>query len=65
MAQKILKKVSGYNYSEEHGDWAVDTDYRNGKIYISTPTDEEDLSKIKAFGRAIVMAVQDMQKDCK
>ncbi len=65
MVEAIKKKVSGYNYSEEHGDWTVDTDYRNEKIYISAPTNEDDLSEIKNFGRALVKAVQDMRKDCK
>jgi len=59
------KKVSGYMYASDGTEWSVETDYRHGKIYLSAPHCETDLTEIKEFGQAIITAVQDMRKDCK
>jgi len=65
MPSKINKTNAGYVYSVDDADWNVCTDYLYQKIYLSEPHSDEDIDAIADFGRAIVMAVQDMRKDMK
>lgn len=61
----IDKKVIGYQYTEENRDFNVTTDYLYYKIYLNQPTDDGDITAIKAFGVAIRRAVKDLRKDVK
>ncbi len=65
MNKKIRKQCCGYDYSCKGEDWSVTTDYVNYKIYLSSPTDDEDIEAVENFGRAINKAVADMKKDTK
>ncbi len=59
----IRKKCAGYQYEEDEENWTVTTDYINGNIYLSEPTDDEDIDAIENFGKAITRAVKDFRKD--
>ena len=59
------KKCSGYHYSEDGGEWSVDTDYINGNIYLSEPNNDGDICAIENYGKAILRAVKDARKDTK
>lgn len=65
MNKKVRKRCCGYDYFHPDADWSVTTDYVNGKIYLSGPTDDDDIDSIKGFGEAITRAVADMKKDMK
>ncbi len=59
----IRKKCAGHNYAEDERDWSVNTDYLNGNIYLSEPTDDSDIDAIENYGKAILRAVKDFRKD--
>ena len=60
----IRKKCAGYYYyAANEEDWSVNTDYQNGKIYLSGPTDDEATETIENYGKAILRAVKDFRKD--
>lgn len=65
MNKKMKVESSGYHYSVGDEDWSVETDYFNGRIYLSGPCDDGDLSAIENYGRAIIQAAKDMKKDLK
>ncbi len=67
---KQTRECNGYTYTaeDEDGDspnWSVNTDYINNQIYLTAPTDEEDIEQIELYGKAIVRACKDMKKDMK
>ncbi len=64
MRKKTVKRKCGYEYTCEDETWSVTTDYRNEKIYLSQPLDD-DIGEIENFGKAIIRAVADMEKDLK
>ena len=67
MKTKIEKECTGYMYTgvtdNNRQVWSVTTDYINDKIYLSEPSDDQDLGQIKAYGQAIVKAVGDMRRE--
>ncbi len=59
----IRKKCTGYGYSEDDKEWRVETDYFHGNIYLSEPSDDNDIHAIEQYGKAILKAVKDLRKD--
>ncbi len=59
----IRKKCAGYYYEVNGEEWSVNTDYQNGKIYLSGPVDDGDIDAIENYGKAILRAVKDGRKD--
>ena len=61
----IKRKVVGHKYYSGYGDdnFQVETDYLNGKIYLSPPQSENGLRDIKDLANATLRAVQDMKKE--
>ena len=62
---RIKKRCSGYYYETDEEEWRVETDYRNGNIYISGPVNDDDIDGIENYGKAITRAVKDFRKDVK
>jgi len=61
----IRKKCAGYSYTANGEEWSVNTDYQNGKIYLSGPVDDEFIDSIENYGKAILRAIKDFRKDVK
>ena len=61
----VKKKCAGYYYEVDGEDWSVNTDYQNGKIYLSGPVCDDDICAIENYGKAILRAVKDARKDTK
>ena len=58
------KKIIGHQYTDTNSDFSVETDYLNGKIYLTPPELDDDLEGIDKFGIAVRIAVQDFRKTC-
>ena len=63
MRSKVIKRKLGFHYTDEGETFSVQTDYVDGVILLSEPCDNSDIEAIKAYGEAILRAVEDMKKD--
>ena len=59
----VKKKCAGYCYEVDGEDWSVTTDYINGNIYLSEPSNDGDICAIENYGKALLRAVKDVRKD--
>ena len=61
----IKRKVIGHKYISskfDEGEFSVETDYINNKIYLGAAQDDADIDVIEAFAKAVLVAVEDMRR---
>jgi len=61
---KITKKMTGHRYSTADQRFYVETDFTNGRIYLTPPGEdiEGDIGCMRDFGRAILRACDDFER---
>ncbi len=61
------KTVIGHKYEDTNYKFNVETDYMNERIYLESPTDDDDtdIECMESFANTILRAIKDFRKKVK